>query len=80
ALDVGRLAEAADPHRLTVPALLLHGPDDRIAPWETSRAFAAARPDLVQLHTAPGARHAAAWNVDPHRYEDVLSRFLTPHM
>ena len=70
----------AAPARLSVPTLILHGPDDTFAPWAASRALADGRPDMVTLHTVPGARHAAMWNADPARYEEALRRFLTPLM
>jgi hypothetical protein len=79
-LGSGRLAASADPDRLSVPALVLHGPDDTIAPWTTSRDLAARRPDLVMLHTVEHAPHAAMWNADPESYEEALRRFLTPLM
>ena len=53
-----------------MPALVVHGPDDTFAPWAASRALADRRPDMVTLHTVPGARHAAMWNADPARYEE----------
>ncbi|MFI5795649.1 alpha/beta hydrolase [Streptomyces sp. NPDC051677] len=71
---------AADPARLTVPTLILHGPDDTVAPWGASRRLAARRPDLVALHTVPLAPHSAMWNADPAAYEEALRRFLTPLM
>ncbi|MFJ6698453.1 alpha/beta hydrolase [Streptomyces sp. NPDC091272] len=74
------LRDAAAPNGLRVPALIVHGPDDTVAPWGPSRALAAARPDLVTLHTVPDAPHAAMWNADPAAYEEVLRRFLTPLM
>ncbi|CAM5647577.1 alpha/beta hydrolase [Streptomyces spiroverticillatus] len=73
-----RLREAADPDGLRVPALILHGPGDTVAPWGPSRALADARPDLVTLHTVRDASHAAMWNADPAAYEEALRRFLTP--
>ncbi|MEV7994649.1 hypothetical protein AB0O67_22825 [Streptomyces sp. NPDC086077] len=75
-----RIDEAAHPERLTVPALILHGPDDSVAPWAFSRRLADRRPDLVTLHTVPQAPHNAMWNVDPSGYEEALRRFLTPMM
>ncbi|MGW2597502.1 alpha/beta hydrolase [Streptomyces klenkii] len=69
-----------DPARLTVPALLAHGPDDTVAPWHTSRELAAGRPDLIVLHTVRRAPHAAMWNAAPERYEEALRRFLIPFM
>lgn len=73
-----RLAPVADPARLPVPALIVHGPDDAIAPWGASRDFAAARDGLVSLYAVPHAPHAAMWNADPAEYEERLRRFLVP--
>lgn len=73
-------AAAAAPDRLRVPTLLLHGPDDVVAPWDVSRRLAARRPDLVTLHTVADAPHGAMWNADPAAYEEALRRFLTPLM
>ncbi|MFI8933103.1 alpha/beta hydrolase [Streptomyces sp. NPDC053474] len=75
-----RVVKSADPGALRVPTLLAHGPGDTVAPWDLSRRLAAARPDLVTLHTVPDAPHAAMWNADPARYEEALRRFLTPLM
>ncbi|MBW5485799.1 alpha/beta hydrolase, partial [Streptomyces bambusae] len=79
-LRADRRPPAADPRALRIPALLFHGPDDALAPWDPSRALAAARPDLVTLHTVRDAPHGAMWNADPAGYEEALRRFLTPHM
>ncbi|MEV7339943.1 alpha/beta fold hydrolase [Streptomyces sp. NPDC093544] len=75
-----RIENAAHPDHLKVPTLLLHGPDDTIAPWGPSRRLAERRPELVTLHTVPDAPHGAMWNADPAGYEEVLRRFLTPLM
>ncbi len=79
-LHADRVAEITDPERLDVPTLIIHGPGDRVAPWEFSRMLAERRPDRVALHTVPGAPHAAMWNPDPEEYEERLRRFLTPLM
>ncbi|WP_369200994.1 alpha/beta hydrolase family protein [Streptomyces sp. PU-14G] len=79
-LPEDREAPLVDPAKLTVPTLLLHGPADTVAPWESSRALAARRERLVSLHRVPYAPHAAMWNADPHGYEEKLRRFLTPFM
>lgn len=65
---------------LRVPALVIHGPDDTVAPWRFSRHLADARPDMVALHRVTGAPHGAMWNTDPQAYEEALRRFLTPLM
>ncbi|MFE0425787.1 alpha/beta hydrolase [Streptomyces sp. NPDC058953] len=75
-----RLPVAADAQAVRVPTLILHGPDDTLAPWGPSRQLAAARPDLVTLRTVLDAPHAAMWNTDPAAYEEALRRFLTPLM
>ena len=79
-LSEGRLAAVSHPASLTLPTLLLHGPDDTVASWDASRALAESRPDLVTLHTVRDAPHAAMWNADPEGYEEALRRFLTPLM
>ncbi len=79
-LHADRGAQAADPGRLAVPTLIIHGPDDVVAPWEYSRRLAARRSDLVALHTVTRAPHAAMWNADPDEYQERLRRFLTPLM
>ncbi|MFE9630168.1 alpha/beta hydrolase family protein [Streptomyces sp. NPDC006463] len=73
-------APGSDPGSLRVPVLIFHGPDDTLAPWAPSTRLAAARPDLVTLHTVRRAGHGAMWNADPAGYEEALRRFLTPLM
>ncbi|MFE0103048.1 alpha/beta hydrolase family protein [Streptomyces sp. NPDC059009] len=75
-----RILEAADPAVLKVPTLVVHGPDDTVAPWGLSRELAHKRPELVTLHQVPDAPHGAMWNADPEGYEEALRRFLTPLM
>ncbi|WP_282697946.1 alpha/beta hydrolase [Streptomyces sp. CC208A] len=75
-----RVAAASAPDALRVPVLLAHGPDDTIAPWESSVELAARRPDLVSLLTVRQAPHTAMWNANPLRYEEALRRHLTPLM
>lgn len=79
-LRADRRPPGADPGALRVPVLIFHGPDDTLAPWEPSRRLAAARPDLITLHTVREAAHGAMWNADPARYEEALRRFLVPLM
>lgn len=71
-------AIVASPGDLRVPVLIAHGPDDAIAPWAPSLAFADRRPDLVTLHSVSGAPHAAMWNAGREGYEEALNRFLMP--
>ncbi|WP_129838952.1 alpha/beta hydrolase [Streptomyces sp. RFCAC02] len=64
----------------TLPVLVVHGPDDTLAPWDASRALVDRHPQTATLHPVPEAGHAAMWNADPAGYEEVLRRFLTPLM
>ncbi len=75
---VDRVPPAIAPDAVTVPTLLVHGPDDAIAPWEPSLRLADRLPTLVSLHTVRGAPHGASWNADPEGYEEALRRFLIP--
>ncbi|MEV6763273.1 alpha/beta fold hydrolase [Streptomyces sp. NPDC051105] len=79
-LHADHVGAPVDPEQLTVPTLIVHGPDDAVAPWTYSRRLAARRPDLIALHTVPDAPHSAMWNADPQQYEERLRRFLTPLM
>ncbi|MGV9428377.1 alpha/beta hydrolase [Streptomyces sp. NPDC003656] len=81
-LRPGRAAGAAGsgPPEVPAPTLIIHGPGDTVAPWQYSRRLADRRPDLVALHTVPGAPHAAMWNAGPEEYEERLRRFLVPLM
>ncbi|MFI1795784.1 alpha/beta hydrolase [Streptomyces sp. NPDC020379] len=79
-LGAGTLFAATDPARLTVPVLLLHGPDDTLAPWAHSRELVARRPELIHLRAVRHAPHAGMWNANPAAYEEALRRFLTPLM
>lgn len=74
------LLDTSVPTALHAPTLVVHGPDDTLAPWQPSQELAARRPDLVTLHPVPEAPHAAMWNADPAGYEETLRRFLTPLM
>ncbi|MER8187109.1 alpha/beta hydrolase [Kitasatospora sp. NPDC094015] len=73
--DFARLADGSDLH---VPVLLLHSPDDAVAPYAAAEKLARRRENLVSLCSVPDAGHAALWNADPDRYLEHLRRFLTP--
>jgi uncharacterized protein len=72
---IDRLALGDDLH---VPVLLMHSPDDSVAPVGPARRLARLRDDLVWYREFPGAEHEALWNTDPDDYEDTLRRFITP--
>jgi len=62
--------------QVIVPVLVFHGTDDLSVPIETSRTFAASRPELVTLDEVPGAGHVQSWNVDPQAYDQKVLSFL----
>jgi pimeloyl-ACP methyl ester carboxylesterase len=76
--SVDRAADTGRHDGLRTPTLVVHGPDDRVAPWELSRRLVDSRPDVIALHTVRHAPHGAMWNADPDGYEEALRRFLTP--
>ncbi|GJF30838.1 alpha/beta hydrolase [Kitasatospora sp. NE20-6] len=77
-VDLAGFARLADGTDLHVPALLLHSPDDAVAPWAAAAGLAGRRPDLVSLRPVPEGAHAALWNADPDAYTEALRRWLTP--
>ncbi|MFI6445280.1 prolyl oligopeptidase family serine peptidase [Kitasatospora sp. NPDC050543] len=77
-VDLAGFARLADGSDLHVPTLLLHSPDDPVAPWRAAERLAARRHDLVSIQAVPDADHAALWNAYPGRYEEALRRWLTP--
>lgn len=68
----------ARPGGRPLPALVLHGPGDTIAPWGASRGLVERHPESALLHRVDDAEHAAMWNADPAAYEEALRRFATP--
>ncbi|WP_406204779.1 alpha/beta hydrolase [Kitasatospora sp. NBC_01560] len=79
-VDLADFARIADGTDLRVPTLVLHGPDDPVAPWRAAARLAGRRPDVVSLQGVPGGDHAALWNADPAAYEELLRRWLTPFL
>ncbi|MEV4558920.1 alpha/beta hydrolase [Kitasatospora sp. NPDC049285] len=77
-VDLAGFARIAAGTDLPAPALVLHSPADRIAPWAAAQRLATSRDDLVSLQPVPDAAHAALWNADPAAYTEALRRFLTP--
>jgi len=64
---------------LTTPILLLHGVEDDMVPVSISDRFAERRGDIVRYERFPGAHHTRSWNLDPQRYEQVVTEFLSQH-
>ncbi len=75
-LDVAQTDWVRRAAELRHPILLIHCVDDEFVPVGPSERLAAARPDLVQLELWGQARHCKEWNLDPVRWESVVSRFV----
>ncbi len=59
-----------------IPILLLHGEDDDFVPLEMSRKIAAAKPEMVRLHTFSGAGHGLSYMVSCEKYTELASNFI----
>lgn len=59
-----------------VPILLVHGEDDRFVPCEMSRNIYTACASRAVLQIFPDAGHGLCYIKNPHRYEEVITRFL----
>ena len=75
-LDFHELDNVLHADALAQPALVLHSADDGYVPPDGSRSLAAARPDLVEYHKWPQARHTELWNLDRARYERKVGDWL----
>jgi alpha-beta hydrolase superfamily lysophospholipase len=60
-----------------LPILLFHGTEDETVPIATSDRFAKELPGWVTYYRVPHAGHVESWNVDPARYEQRLTVFLS---
>lgn len=75
-LDVAQTDWVSRADELTHPMLLIHSADDEFVPVGPSRALAHRRPDLIRYEEFTVARHCKEWNVDPQRWESVLTDFV----
>ena len=70
-------ADASEAVRSTaVPILIIHGEDDRFVPCDMGRRIAAANPNMVELHTFPGAGHGLSFLIDQPTYERITKAFF----
>ncbi len=72
--------EIEDGSEFNIPVLLFHGTLDETVPIQTSQRLANLRGDVVQFETFDDAGHVLSWNIDPNRYESVLTTFLSRHL
>jgi len=66
--------------RSVPPTLLFQGTADSLVPPRSNLEFARKYPRSVTIELFSGANHVQSWNVNPGRYDRVLSRFLRTHL
>ena len=75
-VDVAKTDWVARAEELHHPMLLIHSRDDEFVPVGPSEALAQARPDLITYEPWSLARHCKEWNVDPRRWDAVVTDFV----
>ncbi|QCB99052.1 alpha/beta fold hydrolase [Arthrobacter sp. PAMC25564] len=61
---------------LRTPTLILHSVDDEYVPYGPSAALAEKNPEMVTFEPFSRARHTKEWNVDPERWERLVTAWL----
>ncbi|WP_427132384.1 alpha/beta hydrolase family protein [Pseudarthrobacter sp. S9] len=61
---------------LRTPTLILHSVDDEYVPYGPSAALAEKNPDMVTFEPFSKALHTKEWNVDPERWERLVTAWL----
>ncbi|MFF1385340.1 alpha/beta hydrolase family protein [Arthrobacter sp. NPDC058288] len=61
---------------LRTPTLILHSVDDEYVPYGPSASIAEKNPEMVTFETFQTARHTKEWNVDPQRWESLVTAWL----
>ncbi|MGO1167402.1 MAG: alpha/beta hydrolase family protein [Janibacter sp.] len=75
-VDVARTNWVKRADELHHPILLIHSRDDEFVPVGPSEELAQTRPDLITFEPWSLARHCKEWNVDPRRWDRVVSDFV----
>jgi uncharacterized protein len=61
---------------LRTPTLILHSVDDEYVPYGPSASIAEKNPDMVTFEGFRAALHTKEWNVDPVRWENLVTAWL----
>jgi pimeloyl-ACP methyl ester carboxylesterase len=61
---------------LRTPTLILHSVDDEYVPYGPSASIAEKNPEMVTFETFRKALHTKEWNVDPERWEGLVTAWL----
>ena len=75
-VDVALTNWVARADELRHPVLLIASDGDDFVPIASAAQLAARRPDLVRFERWQVARHCKEWNLDPGRWERVVTEFL----
>ena len=75
-VDVALTNWVARADELRHPVLLIASDGDDFVPIASAAQLAARRPDLVRFERWQVARHCKEWNLDPERWERVVTEFL----
>ncbi len=65
---------------LRTPTLIIHSVDDDFVPYGPSAELALRNPEMVTLEPFSLALHTKEWNVDPQRWEAVVTDWLQPRL
>lgn len=76
-VDLKQLNWIAKADQLRVPTLVLHSEDDDFVPVGPSAQLAELNPEMVTFERFTVAGHTREWNVDPQRWDRVVTRWLT---
>ena len=61
---------------LRTPTLIIHSVDDEYVPYGPSAVLAEKNPEMVTFEAFEQARHTKEWNVDPERWERLVTAWL----
>ena len=61
---------------LRTPTLIIHSVDDEYVPYGPSAVLAEKNPEMVTFESFTTARHTKEWNVDPERWEALVTAWL----
>lgn len=75
-LDLKALNWIDKADQLRVPTLIVHSEDDDFVPVGPSAQLAELNPQMVTFERFTVAGHTREWNVDPQRWEQVVTRWL----
>ena len=67
------------PGEMAIPTLVIHSPIDDEVPHQQSLKLAASNPVCVTLDASLRSLHTCEWNVDPRRFESIVTAWLGAH-